>query len=197
MPDSGHLTLMPQLIEHIRAVAIHIQIETLPVDQNTALLLESGYADLAFGGFVRGMDTLFYQQALVEQDFVCLVSKNHPRVQGTLSLADYEQEAHVDASYGGSLSSSMILSALQAEGIERRVVVTFNGFLGVGKVISKSDLITTLPRQIGEILAEMNDLQMLNCPVPIPGYTVKQFWHARFHHDPGSQWLRGLITRLV
>jgi DNA-binding transcriptional LysR family regulator len=198
MPDSGHLTLMPQLIEHIRMTAPQVRIETLSVDQNTAQHLESGYADLAYGGFVSGMDTTFHQKILVrQQDFICLASKRHPRIQDTLSFADYQREAHVAVIYSGSLANSMLKSALQAKKIERREVVTFNGALGVGKVIAASDLIATLPRQIGTILAEINDLQLLKCPIPIPCYEVRQFWHSRFHRDPGNQWLRNLITRLV
>ena len=30
-----------------------------------------------------------------------------------------------------------------------------------------------------------------------PGYSVKQFWHERFHHDPGNRWLRSLIRELL
>jgi hypothetical protein len=26
---------------------------------------------------------------------------------------------------------------------------------------------------------------------------VKQHWHERYHHDPGSRWLRGVISELL
>lgn len=31
----------------------------------------------------------------------------------------------------------------------------------------------------------------------IPEYTVKQFWHERFHHDLGNRWLRNAIRELL
>lgn len=57
-----------------------------------------------------------------------------------------------------------------------------------------TDLIGTLPRQIGETLAHSGGLQVLPCPIAIPGFTVKQHWHARFHQDPANQWLRGVCA---
>jgi hypothetical protein len=32
--------------------------------------------------------------------------------------------------------------------------------------------------------------------VKIAGFTVKQYWHDRYHHDPGHRWLRGLCFEL-
>ena len=36
----------------------------------------------------------------------------------------------------------------------------------------------------------------LRCPFAIPGFTVKQYWHARYHHDSANRWLRGLFADL-
>jgi hypothetical protein len=30
----------------------------------------------------------------------------------------------------------------------------------------------------------------------LPGFEVKQYWHERFHNDPGNQWLRHTIASL-
>ena len=59
-----------------------------------------------------------------------------------------------------------------------------------------SDLIATLPRHIGETLARAAGLRVLPCPFAIPGFTVKQYWHARYHHDAASRWLRGIFADL-
>jgi hypothetical protein len=34
-------------------------------------------------------------------------------------------------------------------------------------------------------------------PVRLPPYAVKLHWHARFHADPGSMWLRSVIARVT
>lgn len=198
VPDSAHITLMPKLLQCIRDVAPNIQVETLTVDQQAPHLLESGEADLAFGGFIPGMDTGFYQQALIKQDFICLAGMDHPRIHGKLTVEDYQREAHVAVSYGGIRGvNALIKNALLTNHIERRVLLTLTGFLGVGKVIATTDLITTLPRNVGEALASQSELQVLQCPVPIPSYMIKQYWHARYHRDPGNQWFRKLVVQLA
>ena len=39
-------------------------------------------------------------------------------------------------------------------------------------------------------------LRVLVCPLPIPPFTVKQYWYARYHHDAASRWLRGVCAEL-
>ena len=70
------------------------------------------------------------------------------------------------------------------------------GFLGLAAILSTNDLIATLPRHIGETLARAAGLRVLACPLAIPSFTVKQYWHARYHHDAGNRWLRGLCAEL-
>jgi len=68
--------------------------------------------------------------------------------------------------------------------------------LGLPAILSTTDLIATLPRHIGETLAASGNLQVLRCPVAISGFTVKQHWHARYHHDPATRWLRQVCAHL-
>ena len=63
-------------------------------------------------------------------------------------------------------------------------------------ILATCDLIATLPRHIGETLARSAGLRVLPCPFEMPGFTVKQYWHARYHHDTGNQWLRGICAAL-
>jgi hypothetical protein len=53
-----------------------------------------------------------------------------------------------------------------------------------------------LPRQIGETLAAMAPLQVLECPLTLPPFPIKQHWHARYHEEPGNRWLRGVVAML-
>jgi hypothetical protein len=57
-------------------------------------------------------------------------------------------------------------------------------------------LLATLPRQIGETLAQTASLQVLVCPIAIPSFTVNQHWHTRYHDDGANQWLLRLVAEL-
>lgn len=194
IPDGAQTTLLPKMLQYIRRCAPDVKFEALPLDKNTPALLESGDADLAFGGFVHYMEAGFYQQTLFEQNYICLVSAKHPRIKKQLTLEDFQREAHVAFGYGRSFA--LIESEMKRCNIERKVMVFLPGVLGVVKIIAATDMITTLPGQIGTMLATRGSdaVRLFPCPVPMPNVVVKQFWHARFHRDPGNQWLRGVCA---
>jgi DNA-binding transcriptional LysR family regulator len=90
----------------------------------------------------------------------------------------------------------LFAGALQKQQIVLDVALELPGFLGLPAIVGTTDLIATLPRHIGETLAHYYGLRVLDCPLAIAGFMVKQYWHARFHHDPASQWLRGVCAEL-
>ncbi|WP_201496744.1 LysR family transcriptional regulator [Rubrivivax sp. A210] len=193
MTDASHVTLLPRLLAHLRAVAPRVRLEATRIDADTARSLQAGDADLALG-LLPELDSGFYQQTLFEQDWVCLANRHHPRLGRTLTLRAYRDEAHVGIAHGtGQL---LLLEALQRAGIARRLVLELPGFLGLPAIVSTTDLIATLPRQIGETLAASGDLGLHACPLPIPSFTVKLHWHARYHHDAASRWLRTTCAEL-
>lgn len=198
MTDASHITLLPRLLAHVRAAAPGVALQASRIDADLAQALQSGQADLAVG-FLPWLDAGFYQQTLYAQDWVCLVNARHPRITSAQpahwSLAVYQQEAHIGISSGTGYQ--LLDNAVASQRLTRRIQLEIPGFLGLSAIVASSDLVATLPRHIGEALASASSgLQVLPCPVNIPGFTVKQYWHARFHHDPASRWLRGVCADL-
>lgn len=197
MTDASHITLLPRLLAHVRAVAPGVSLQASRIDAQLAQALQSGEADLAVG-FLPWLDAGFYQQTLYAQDWICLANPQHPRVRDAQpahwSLAVYQQEAHIGISSGTGYQ--LLESAVAAQQLTRQLRLELPGFLGLSAILSTSDLIATLPRHIGETLARAAGLRVLPCPFEIPGFTVKQYWHARYHHDAGNRWLRGLCAEL-
>lgn len=95
---------------------------------------------------------------------------------------------HVQISFG--TGQKLLEAGLARAGIERRIMLELPAFLGLGKIIGTTDLLGTLPRHIGQTLADMHGLQVHDCPFEVEGFTVKQHWHARYHQDNGNRWLR-------
>lgn len=193
MTDASHVTLLPRILAKLSSIAPNIRIDALQIDGATAARLQSGEAALALG-FIPSLEKGFYQKALYSQDWVCLTRAGHPRISGRLTRADYRREAHVSISLG---TGSMLLeAALVRERIEPRVIVQLPGFLGLPAIISSTNLVATLPRNIGETLAASSNLQLHPCPIHIRGFKVKQHWHGRYHQDPANQWLRKVCATL-
>jgi DNA-binding transcriptional LysR family regulator len=193
MTDASHITLMPRLFAHVRALAPGIRLEAASLGPGMAAALQAGEADLALG-LIPQLDAGFYQQALFKQDWVCLCHAEHPRIGKTLSLQRYLKEGHVGIVSG--TGSELLDAAWRRTGHPRRVQLALPGFLGLSAILSSSDLLATLPRHIGETLAQAAGLRVLPCPLPIAGFTVKQHWHTRYHHDSANRWLRGICADL-
>lgn len=194
MTDASHITLLPRIFTHVRALAPQVRLEAIALNEGMVAAMQGGEADLALG-LIPGLEAGFYQQTLFEQDWVCLAHPAHPRIKPKrLTLKDYVRESHVGIVSG--TGQQLLEATMKEQGIQRQVVLKLPGFLGLPAIVSTTDLVATLPRHIGETLARAAGLQVLACPVPIPGFTVKQHWHARYHHDPASRWLRGVCAEL-
>ena len=193
MTDASHVTLLPKLLGHMRSAAPNARIEAMQIDVQTGNRLQSGEADLALG-LIPALEAGFYQQTLYSQDWICLANPDHPRLRRRFTRGLYEAEAHLGIVSG--TGQQLLEAALAEAGVQRRVVLRLPGFLGLGAILSGTDLIATLPRQTGETLAKANGLAVHPCPIAIPSFTVKQHWHGRYHHDPASRWLRETCATL-
>ena len=194
MTDASHATVLPRLLARLRAQAPHATVTAVRIDDGTAAALQSGAADIAVG-YIPGLDTGFYQQALFEQDWICLAGPANTRIGATLTLRGYREAFHV-ATAGGT-GAADLEAALARARVTRQVMLTLPGFLGLAATVSASDLVATLPRQIGELLARNAGLRVLACPFAVPPFTVKQHWHARFHQDAANRWLREQVAGLL
>jgi len=194
MTDASHVTLLPALLARVRALGPNLGLEVLPISAGTGRDLEEGRADLAIGS-VAGLQSGFHEQKLYDQDFVCLVSARHPRIgPGGMSARTYLQEAHVGILTGVSYSALRVSLATQR--VRRRVMLELPGFMGLAAIVASTDLVATVPRHIGETLAQSSAIRAVRCPVRIDGFAVKQYWHERYHRDPGHRWLRSLSFEL-
>lgn len=195
MTDITHLVLLPKLWRQLRVTAPGIRIAIEPLSADTGRMLESGEADLAVG-FIPDLEAGFYQQALFRQDYVCLASADHPRIHNGLSLQQFEAEDHAVFSTSGT-GHQVINQEIARQGIKRRIVLNIPNFLGAAFVVEHTDLLMTIPRRLGELLRGRGEFSIFPVPFALPEYTIKQHWHARFHHDAGNRWLRGVIAELM
>jgi DNA-binding transcriptional LysR family regulator len=199
MTDASHITLLPRLFGRVRALAPGVRLSAAMLGGGMAQALQNGEADLAIG-LIPGLEAGFYQQALYTQDWVCLCNARHSQFgaaanpRGRITAKQYAAANHAGIASG--TGASLLGAALQGAGITRQVQLELPGFLGLSAILSTTDLLATLPRQIGETLAQAAGLKVLACPIAIPSFTVKQHWHTRYHQDSANQWLRGVVAQL-
>jgi DNA-binding transcriptional LysR family regulator len=195
MTDISQLVLLPKLWERLRLTAPGIRIEIFPLSNDIARLLESGEADLAIG-LIPQLEAGFYQQLLFRQKFVCLTGARHPRIKKRLTLAQFEAEDHAVVSSSGS-APVIIEREIARLGIRHRVVMRIPNFLGAAFAMEHTDLLATIPKRLGDVLQGRGEFRIFPVPFALPEYDVKQHWHARYHQDPGNQWLRNGVSELL
>jgi DNA-binding transcriptional LysR family regulator len=194
LTDIGQIVLLPQLLRHLRERAPRVELEALSISDQTPSMLEAGEIDLAVG-FIAQFDARFYQQALFDERFVCLARAGHPRIRKGISLAAYVAEEHVVVTTSGT--GHLVLDrTVERLKIERKVVLRIPSFLALSSIVSGTDLLCTVPRRAGLIMAQHGDVSVWDLPFELPAYTVRQHWHERQQHDPGCQWLRVTIATL-
>jgi DNA-binding transcriptional LysR family regulator len=68
--------------------------------------------------------------------------------------------------------------------------------MGVTYIVSSTDLLVVVPSRLAAACREVAEVSVVPLPVDIPKFQVGQYWHERFHQDPGNSWLRGLVAEL-
>ncbi|MBS0511934.1 MAG: LysR family transcriptional regulator [Proteobacteria bacterium] len=195
MTDISQIVLLPGLWTRLHQLAPGVTVDVANLSLETAHMLESGEVDLALG-FMPQLDAGFYQHTLFAQRYVCLASVDHPRIQGELTLERFQAEEHAMVISSGT-GHGYLERELARQGVTRKVVLRVPNFLGVAFVVEHTDLVVTIPARLGDMLSRHGRFRIYPTPFAQPGYSVKQFWHERFHHDPGNRWLRGLIRELL
>ncbi|MET0964327.1 MAG: LysR family transcriptional regulator [Noviherbaspirillum sp.] len=192
--DISEIVLLPTLLNHLRRLAPKVHIEAENISTDSPRRLESGEVDIAVG-FMPQLEAGFYQQTLFTQDFVCLAASNHPRIKSKLSKAMFLREAHIVVNSSGT-GHSIVDKVLEQHGLEREVALRLPSFLGVARIVAQTELLVIVPRRLGDMLASQEEVRLLDPPVALPAYSVKQHWHERFHADPANAWLRRTLAEL-
>jgi len=192
--DIAQVTLMPRLMQRLKKVAPSVGIDLRRISEGTPECLESGQADLAVG-FILPMGAGFCQQRLFKEKFVCALRRDHPRVEDSLSIDQFQDETHLAITTCGT-AHGVVEKTLEAKNIRRRVGLAVPSFLGIVSIITTLDYLAVLPEQLARHFASAGNIKVLPLPFSMPSYYIVQHWHERYTQDPASRWLRSVIANL-
>jgi DNA-binding transcriptional LysR family regulator len=195
MTDIGEIYFLPTLMDELARVAPGVAMSTV---RNTAVNLreemEAGHIDLAIG-LLPQLKGGFFQRRLFMQRYVCLFRKGHRLDKRKVSLAEFSSAEHVVVVSEGT-GHGKVDQLLARSGVSRNVRLTVPHFVAVGHLLSRSDMVATVPERLAQALAGPFELSWAAHPATLPEIAINMFWHAKVHKDPANEWLRGLIFRL-
>lgn len=198
LSDVGEIVFLPRLIERLRAAAQHCAIRSVSMPpQQIARGLENGEIDLAVGYFPDLVQNNFFQQRLFTHRFACLMRAGHPRYAERLSLKAFLEIEHAVVHPEGR-SHELFEKLLERKRIRRKIVVHTPHFLSIPIILSRSDLMATVPHALALYFARLAPQQFTVAmpPFEVGGFDVKQHWHRKFHHDARNRWLRREVAEL-
>jgi len=204
--DYAESTLVPELVKRLRAEAPSIILDVLTPSDVTFKDVEAGRVDMAINRF-DDMPQSFHQKTLWEDDFVCLVNPDHPRV-GDFDLDAYLDSMHIWVSKTGMgagvgidpekiIRLGWVDNALSKMGHKRKISVFTRHYQMPALLALNNDLVATLPRKVAEMQAESSGLFVKETPFEVPAFELKMAWSPLVQHHQAHKWLRRLIVEVA
>jgi len=194
--DIGMSAFLPALTQELALRAPRSRVAAITGNQKEVVeALETGDIDLSIGAFSTLDEPGIYQQRLYVERYICLVRQGHPLLGlASFDAQTFRDQSHVVIASGRTGHAHGRAEAILLEEIDpSRVAMRVPGFILAAMLLRQSDHVLTIPSVAALTLAPEFGLQSLTCPIELPEFTVLQYWHERFAHDPAGQWLRSLI----
>lgn len=193
MPDVGEVIFLPPIITKLHAEAPRVSLKCLNVPYNDVqTALEEGAIDLAIGNFPDLLEPAVRSLTLYEDPMVCIVRREHPKVQGPISLEQFLDLDHLVFEHQGRQA---IFEDWNLElDLKGRTLLQIPHFMSMPRLIAATDMIGVIPLSLASSLEQQYALRIVDPPLALASITVKQFWHRRMHNDPAVAWLRGIIS---
>ena len=198
LSDVGEIVFLPRLIERLRDAAPHCSIRSMSMPpKQIARGLEKGEIDLAVGYFPDLVQNNFFQQRLFTHHFACLMRADHPRYAKRLSMKAFLEIEHAVVHAEGR-SHELFEKLLKRKKIRRKIALHTPHFLSIPVIVSRSDLMATVPHALALYFARLAPQQFAVAmpPFEVSGFDVKQHWHRKFHNDARNRWLRMQVAEL-
>jgi DNA-binding transcriptional LysR family regulator len=196
MTDYGSSMLLPPLLEYLASHGPHIscRIHHL-VDASIIKALEMGEVDLSFSSQMK-LGAGFHAKVLYRDRFVCMVRTGHPQVGSSISLEQFLALQHVMyAPQEGRLGK--IDRILAGHRRVRRIGAHVPHVQAIPSIVAATDLLAVVPERFGRTVADPGRFRLLEPPIPIPGFDMKQCWCQIVDKDPANRWLRSVLVELT
>jgi DNA-binding transcriptional LysR family regulator len=193
---TDHMTflLMPKLLSKLAKTAPNLDLEIAAPSGDNVKLVVQGDVDLAIGVYDKLPDR-FHKRPLYNEDFVCLVRRDHPVLAKHWDLERFIALSHISVIITGH-GKNAVDEALEQLNLSRRIAVRLPHFLAAPMLVAESDMILSLPRRLAHRIAMAMPVEILELPIEIEGFSPSIIWNERRHDDPAHIWLRNLIIEI-
>ena len=188
--DYACAVLGPILFSRLFQQAPYVSLIIEPLSPHTFEDVDRGRVDLALSP-VRPRVPLRWQ-TVFQEEFVCLMSEEHPAAGSRLTLDDLARYPQVSVVV--LQSERMLAEQRLAElGVPQTSRLRVPYFSAAVAALPGTTLIGILPRRFAELHAAEGPLTIAEAPREFTPFPYGMIWHPRLNTDPAHAWLRTLI----
>lgn len=200
--DYAATTLLPGLMERIRAEAPNIALDIMTPSDVSFRDVEDGRVDLAINSF-SDLPQSFYQKVLWRDAFICAVPGSHE--SDTLSLDAYLSAPHVwvnKTGYGVGMGIdpediqrlSRVDRTLHELGHRRTIKLFARDYHLALHLVFSAGLIATIPSRIADSYRNWPGLTLMPPPFTVEPLELTMVWSPLLHQDRAHIWMRNAIA---
>ena len=192
MGDPFDSLLLPLLMERIGPVAPGIEVATVYSDRRRVepALLE-GSLDLAVDLLLQ-MPPSINHAPILSEPMVVMARRGHPEIQGSIDLDTYLGQEHIQVS-SRRRGFGVEDMALRRCGLTRHVRLRCEHYGAASRVVSRTDMLMTMPFSFASMANESLHNQLLPAPFPVPHLELFLYWNTGTDSDAACRWLRDQI----
>ena len=157
-------------------------------------LLDRGELDLALAALDPPANR-FAAQVLVEDHYVVVMRRGHPIAHRKLDLTTFATLPHLVISSSGE-DLGFVDTALAGVGHARSIALEAP-YLSAGAVLTQSDMVAVLGRQIAQEFRRAYAIKLQDLPFDSPVLRSVMLWHRRFDNQTAHRWLRETIISVA
>lgn len=192
--DALESRVLPRLMSRITQAAPNVELATVQFSRREVK------ADLFSGRLDVVTDVILPKSRHIRHlplssDRLAVVARrNHPAINGEMSLKAYLEQDHILVSSRPS-GPGVEDFELGRRGMQRRVVLRCQHYFAALRVVAETDLMVTMPQRLARIVSQEFSHQILPFPMEMPQHEHYLIWHENMDEDPANRWLREQIIQ--
>jgi len=189
------LTLFTELMARVAREAPGVAIEWTAPREPTLLDVAEGLIDVAVVPAELRWPPGVTGESVGALAWRCFARARHPAF-GEWSAETWARWPHLVVRVGDAVASPVDVAATAA-GVTRRIAGWVPNFCAVAPVLSRSNLLSTLPALAMAEAVRAYRLESMEVPLPLPPLPHAMVWCSGRARDPGLNWLRERLRPIV
>lgn len=183
--------LLPAAMARIRSLAPGVLIEWLPADEHTVARVREEQMDLALVRTLPPTTEGLEVQSAGAVPVHSFMRKGHAAL-ANWTLAAWSRWPSIQVMVGDRRKTTLE-RALEATSVDRKIGARIAHFAGVPELLSRTDLIATLPLMLSDAELDRYGLSVVEPPLAIDPVRTVFIWSSRLSNDPGARWFRSQV----